>query len=366
MTIKRRVARTSSAVAAAMIVACQHVPVRSQFQTELARRSGALEQIPKIESIYGVLRTREGQRLRTIVTRPQGSTQRLPGVLFIQWLSCSTVELPEKSNDGWSRMLRRLIQESGFVVWRTEKAGVGDSEGDCAALDYDTELSHHRQALDAFRQSSLVDPTRIVVFGASMGANMAPLVASGQPLAGVVTWGGGAKTWFERQLGFSRRAMELSGDKPEQISGRMTRHARFYAEYLLNGRLPSQISKEDASLGDVWRDIPGVDGGLHYGRPPLFHQQAQRQDWTAAWATITAPVLVLYGEHDWFEDVSAAQTILRAINRESAERVLKVIPRMDHHFAEYPSPEAAFREQGGTVNEEPVIREILMWLRRLI
>jgi hypothetical protein len=31
-----------------------------------------------------------------------------------------------------------------------------------------------------------------------------------------------------------------------------------------------------------------------------FHQQAQRQNWQAAWARVEAPVLAMYGEYDWF------------------------------------------------------------------
>jgi dienelactone hydrolase len=350
----------------AVLVAQSSPGFPRQRPTDLERRGGELERIPGVESSYGVLNTREGQRLRTIVTRPRGSTQRLPGILFIQWLSCDTIELPEERRDGWARMLRRVIRESGLVVWRTEKAGVGDSEGTCATLDYDTELSHHRQAFEALKRLPYVDPSRLIVFGASMGANMAPLVAAGQSVAGVMTWGGGAKTWFERQLGFSRRAIELSGERPDQIAERLTQHARFYSEYLLNGRTPAEIARTDAALGDVWSDIPGVDGALHYGRSPVFHQQAQAQDWTAAWASIEAPVLVLYGEYDWFEDVAGAETILRVVNHGAEKRgVLEIIPRMDHHFAEYPSPEAAFHEQGGSVNEAPAVQEMLAWLERI-
>jgi hypothetical protein len=36
-----------------------------------------------------------------------------------------------------------------------------------------------------------------------------------------------------------------------------------------------------------------------------FHQQAQKQDWAAAWGRVNAPVLVLYGEYDWYEDAAA-------------------------------------------------------------
>src|SRR5262245_27404981 len=96
---------------------------------ELPRRDGRpSETIPGQESHYGTLAVRDGLRLRTIVTRPEGTTRRLPGILFVQWLSCGTIELPESSQDGWSRMLRRIARESGMAMWRTEKAGVGDSE----------------------------------------------------------------------------------------------------------------------------------------------------------------------------------------------------------------------------------------------
>jgi dienelactone hydrolase len=338
-----------------------------QSAGDLPHRSGRPEKLAGVETTHGVLATKEGPRLRTIVTRPAGARGRLPGVLVVQWLSCDSVALPDEGGDGWNHMMRRLVRESGFVVWRTDKAGVGDSEGDCSTLDYETELSHHRQALAAFERSPHVDPARIIVFGASMGANMAPLVARGRPVAGVMTWGGGARTWFERQLGFSRHAMELAGKDMGRIGARMTQHARFYTEYLLKGRSPAEIRAADPELGAVWSDIVGTSaGGLHYGRPPAFHQQAQRQDWAAAWQAVSAPVLVLYGEYDWFESVDAARTVVRIVNAGGRNRAtLEVIPRMDHHFSRFASLEAAFRGEGGVVNAAPAVEPMLAWLRRL-
>jgi pimeloyl-ACP methyl ester carboxylesterase len=332
----------------------------------LPRRGGALENLPGVETVYGSVTVPGGTRLRTIVTRPQGASGRLPGLYFVQWLSCSTVEAGESRRDGWSRMIRRIVQESGFAVGRTEKAGVGDSEGACAALDYDTELAHHRHAFDRFRQSPWVDASRVVVFGGSMGANMAPLIARDRKVAGVMVWGGGARTWFERQLAFSRHAMELAGENLDRLSARMADHSLFYAEYLLAGKTPARIRADDPALGAVWSDIIGTEGDLQYGRPAAFHQQAQNQDWAAAWAAIAAPVLVIYGEYDWFEDAGAAATIVRIVNRQAPGRAaLTIVPRMDHHFSQYQTAEAAFREQGGTVNEAPAVDEMLAWLKRI-
>ncbi|MCI0435248.1 MAG: CocE/NonD family hydrolase, partial [Gemmatimonadetes bacterium] len=120
----------------------------STVEGDLPRRDGRpLEGIAGLDSHYDALLTRDGTRLRTILTRPTGTTGRLPAILFVQWLSCDSIELPARQQDGWSRMLRRLAQESRMVMMRTEKAGIGDSEGGpCAALDYETELAHHRDA----------------------------------------------------------------------------------------------------------------------------------------------------------------------------------------------------------------------------
>src|SRR5688572_32246276 len=256
----------------------------SSVEGDLPRREGrALEEIPGLDSRYGVLQAPDGTRLRTILTRPAGTGGRLPAILFVQWLSCDSIELPAKQQDGWSRMLRRVAQESGYAMMRTEKAGVGDSEGDCASLDYATELAGHRAALAALRRSPDVDPERIVIFGASMGGNYAPLVAAGVPVAGVMIWGGGAKTWFERMMGFERRAKELSGVPAAELDAHMHRLARFFVAYLLDGEDPAAIAREQPALAGTWEKIVGTDPGSHYGRPPAFHRQAAARGCAVAW-----------------------------------------------------------------------------------
>ena len=76
-------------------------------------------------------------------------------------------------------------------------------------------------------------------------------------------------------------------------------------------------------------------------------------------------MLVLYGEYDWYEDVEAARGVVRVVNgRAPGRAALEVIPRMDHHFTQYPSLEAAYRESGGTVDEAPAVQPMLAWLRR--
>jgi len=327
-----------------------------------------LEALAGLDTEYGVLATPDGARLRTIVTKPTGSSGRLPAMLFVQWLSCDTIELNPAARDGWQVMMRRLIMESNMLWFRTEKAGVGDSQGSaCAKLDYETELAHHRAAFDALRQRPDVDPKRIVVYGASMGSNYAPLVAADQDVAGVVVWGGGAHTWFERMMRFERNALALRvGNDPQALVPEVNARARYFTRYLLNGEAPAVIAN-DSELGKVWARIVGTNAdGTHYGRPAAFHQQAQRQNWTGAWARVRSPVLVLFGEYDWFENRDAAATIVEVVNgQRPGTASLQVFPGLDHHFTRFPTAAAAFADQGGTESAAPVVESVLAWLRRL-
>lgn len=327
-----------------------------------------LEIIDGLDSRYGVLETRDGARLRTILTRPSGSRRRLPAILFVQWLSCDSIELPASQTDGWSRMLRRVARDSGAVMMRTDKAGVGDSEGGpCAELDYETELDHHRDAFAALRRSEHVDPERIVVFGASMGGNMAPLVAGRQDVAGVMIWGGGAHTWFERTLGFERRAKEFQGMPAAELDRYLKRLVRFLNGYLLDAQAPDAIVQREPELDGIWAQIVGTGEGTHYRRPLAFHQQAQAQNWPAAWAAVQAPVLALYGEYDWFESADAHRLVADLVNRNRAgQGRFVVIPATDHHFMRYPDRLAAFRGEGGTVNADAAAGEMLRWLGEVL
>jgi dienelactone hydrolase len=302
-------------------------------------------------------------KLQTIITKPVNATGRMPAILFVQWLSCGTVAISSRPGDGWSGMLRRIVRESNALVWRTEKRGVGSSEGDCARMDYDTELADHREALEHLKRRTDIDPQRIVIFGGSIGGTYAPLLAADKDLAGVMIWGAGATTWTERTLKFERNALELGGRDPASLASEMSARVRFLDRYLIEGKTPAQIAAADATLGSVWSRIVGTAADGQYGRPFAFHQQAQKADWSAAWSRVRAPVLAMYGQHDWFESHDATSLIARIVNAKSPGRGTFVeVLRTDHHFTAYPDAVAAFKGEGGEVNPDPAVDVMLAWL----
>jgi dienelactone hydrolase len=336
--------------------------------SDLPRRDGAFqESYPGIDIEYGSLTVDSGVRLRTILTRPEG-VERPPVILFVQWLSCNTVEVRPDRDNGWLQMMRGMVRDSGWAVMRMDKRGVGDSEGGpCSVLDYDTELADHRAAMAALAGRSDIDTDRIVVFGASMGSRMAAQVAAGTPgVVGVLGWGGGSKTWFERMQAFDRNAMELGGTDTAEIAIRMREHQTFYTRYLLESQNPPAIIEADPSMGAVWSDIIGTSADAHYGRAFAFHQQAQQADWTAAWGRIDVPVLVVMGEYDWFENRAGHETVARIVNRRQPGLArFEMIPQMDHHFTLFPDAPAAFREEGGIGDASPFLELALSWMETL-
>ena len=327
----------------------------------------ALETHPGITVAYETLTLRDGVKLQTIVTKPANRGGRLPAILFVQWLSCDTVAISTNPRDGWSAMLRRIVRESNALVWRTEKRGVGASEGDCASMDYDTELADHREAFEQLRRRPDVDPRRLVIFGGSIGGTFAPLLAADQDIAGVMIWGAGATTWAERMLKFERNALELGGTDPKQLASEMTMRVQFFDRYLIGGETPAQISAAQAPLGAVWSRIVGTSPSAQYGRPYAFHQQAQRADWAGAWWRVNAPVLAMYGEYDWFESRDATSLIARIVNaRRPGQGGFVEIPRMNHHFSQFADASDAFTETNGKVNPDPAVNVMLEWLKKIL
>ena len=331
----------------------------------LSRKSeDPIDSVPGAIIEYGVLETSDGSRLRTMFSLPEDAQQPVPVIYFVQWLSCSTVEL--RDDDGWTQMLTELIGDSGFAVMRTEKSGVGDSEGvPCHQLDYDTEVTHHREALAALFERGDIDPRNVFVFGGSMGANQAPLISQGMDVAGLVAWGGGAKSWFERMLGFDRRSLELAGVTPQTVNPLMARRAAFHTEYLLHYRTPMEIITDEPTMETIWEGMIGTSRNDHYGRPFAFHHQAQAANWPAAWAATKAPALIIYGEYDWFEDEASHRWIYEIVDaREPGAADFLMLPQTNHHFSRYPDRRAAFEEEGGVLVGDAAAALIQQWVYR--
>jgi len=333
---------------------------------DLPRRDmRALEALPGLETEYDVVRTSEGIRLRTILTRPAGSTDRLPAIFLTQWVSCNSLDVPADRPS----LIRDLARQSGMVFVRVERAGTGDSEGPpCSALDHDTEIRHYREAFDAVARHRWIDPARMLLFGSSLGATTAPFVAAGKNVAGIAVQGGGALTYVERMIAFDRLFLERSGRyRPEQIHPEMLRRIRFHTDYLLDERTPEQVVARQPDLAGLWRSIRGAaEAPPHYGRPYAWHWQAARRNVLEAWTRIEAPVLVIHGEYDQFEPRHGHQLIADTLNRlRPGSATFVEVAKADHDLDLYASADDAYAYRNGRSDTSLLLRPLLDWARRV-
>ncbi|HEX4387968.1 MAG TPA: alpha/beta hydrolase [Steroidobacteraceae bacterium] len=336
-------------------------PVVAEDNPALPRRPGARDEAyPGVTVRYEAIRTADGQRLRTIVTHPERPAGRMPTIFVVGWLSCDTIEAPPGSADGTKRMLQTLAQIPGFATVRLEKAGVGDSEGDCSRTDFIAELTAYRQAFKRLKDYPFVDPDRMFLFGMSNGAGFAPLVAEGAAIRGYVVDGGWVKTWFEHMLEIERRRLALAGRPPAELNALMKREEQLYSAYLLERRSPHEIFASHPELRILWE---GPDE-QQYGRPVAYYQQLQDLDLIAAWSAVRVPVLALHGEYDWIMSRADIELVADLVNRNipgSAE--FAELPHTGHTFENYTSLQSAF---GGTQLpfDDALASRVTAWLTR--
>lgn len=339
---------------------------QTRLSGDLPRKDGSpLETTAGLETDYGSVRVSDGYSLRSIVTRPAGARTKLPAIFYIQPVSCGSVEWPADR----TTTLRLLALRSGRAVIRIDRAGTGDSEGpDCSALDYDTEVRHYAEAFGRLAAHPWIDPGRIVIYGSSLGATIAPLVAQDRKVAGVVVQGGGALTYLERMINFDRFWFERSGRFPAaEVHGRVLKSIRFNQAYLLGRKTPEQVEAEQPDLRGVWASMRGTtEAPPHYGRPHAWHWQAAAKNFLAAWSRVDAPILVLWGEHEQFEPRHGHQMIVDAVNAlRPGTATFAELKGIDHSLVRYTSSYSAYREEGGTVDREALVVPVLEWLDRI-
>ena len=340
---------------------------------ELPRKSKTpREEYPNVDVIYDFVTAPRGERLRTIITKPHGATGKLPVIFVAGWLSCDSVEAPPEKepgpgvvhHDATALAFRELAQLRGFCLFRVDKQGCGDSEGNCAENDFESELAGYRTAFRGLKNYDFIDTNRIYILGISNGGGFAPLVPESESeqdqVRGYVVVGGWVKTWFEHMLEIERRRFALMGKSPGEVNEQMKRAATLYHEWLIKNKKVDQILQENSELGEIWPE--GKDHAHLYGRPLAFYQQLQELNLAGAWARMKVPTLVLHGQFDWIMSREDHELIAQYVNanRPGAARFVEV-PEMGHTFQHYLSFADAFHGKEAPFDRKPV-QLLINWL----
>lgn len=333
----------------------------------------ALVVVPGLTTEYSSVKTDDGVRLRVFLSYPEGQKKKkMSPLLFTQWVSCGSLVFNPRSGD--RQILAELARKSGLAVVMVERAGTGDSEGPkCSDLDYDTELAHYVDAFSKILKTVDLDTSSVYVFGSSLGSTTAPLVAQklqskGYKIGGVAVQGGGGLTHFERMLNFDRNYLERrpSDVAVDTIYRQILNRTQFHTEYLIKGRHPDDVAKDNAAMAAVRKDVLGLSQKDHYGRPFQWHQQATQHNFQGAWAKINAPVLVIFNTFDQFETRRSHSVIVETVNRVRPGSAKMVEQEgIGHSHYSYPSIEAAYAYKDGKPAWQGTAGILVNWFREL-
>ncbi len=315
-----------------------------------------------IETRYGQVVSDYGFVQRTILTSPDAS-KKLPAIFLLSGLSCSTVEgYPGRSNN-WAKLINDLIEKSGMVVMRIDKPGVGDSEGDCGQTDFLTELNGYEAAMQSLKDSELVDTTKIVVFGSSMGSALAPYFANKYRLAGVISEGTFYKTWYEHMLEIERRILSFKGNSESDILKKMN---QWYIP-LYHGML---VQKK--SYADIIDEYPALDeanyhGPYHmYGRPMEYYHQLQDFNFAKEWESLKVPIRIRWGTNDWIMSEFDNDMIVDVLERNGhTNHELYKYPGLDHWSTIHESSLNSFTGKPG-VWEDKISQQVIDWAKEIV
>jgi pimeloyl-ACP methyl ester carboxylesterase len=253
-----------------------------------------------------------GEKLRTFVTRPNNASGKVPAIFFVGWLSCDTMESPNPApDDGFGILLRRLIDESGYATVRMDKPGVGESQGDCAKADFQSEMTGWQAAFDSISKYDVVDLDRVFVVGLSNGGGFSPLAARGHSVRGFVSCSSWGRTWYEHMLELERRRLTEAKKAPAEVNSSVKALAEFYELYLVKAMTPGQVIAQHPEWKSLWYDSP--DG--QYGRPAAFYQQLQALNLGEVWQNVNAPVLVIRGTNDTIMSRADSEAIVQIVNQ---------------------------------------------------
>lgn len=310
-----------------------------------------------------------GKRMRTIITTPK-KPGKYPAFFFIQGFSPISYDFTLSSSTGDVKtidgpLLHQFASE-GFVTFRVEKPGVGDSEGGpFADLDYTTELDIYRQTLKQIKEHGGVDKNNIFIFGHSMGGAFGPMIAAESQVKGIATYGTAARTWFEYLLDTVRYQGLVAGQSLEQADDEIRPTAQLFAQVILERKSAAEVKKSHpqlAALADAF-----FPGGYFNQKTLEFWRQLNDTNFPRYWVKANCRVLSVRGVSDYVTYDADHKVIADAVNAaHPGWGKFELCPDSDHLFHDWPTEKASM--QGWTKGKFSMnfSNMMLKWIREVM
>lgn len=334
---------------------------------KLLRLEVQLNPIPRethtnIETLYEEVTSPYNITQRVIITRPKAQVNS-GAIILIGGLSCSSIEVYPGRNSNWARVINDFVEKSGMVFMRIEKPGVGDSDGDCSKSDFLTDLAGYKAAIELLKSKPYVDPSKIVIYGSSMGSALAPVLANEFDLAGVISDGTFFKTWFEHMLEIERRMLEMKGDSEQEIAQKLN---NYYIPLYYGMLIEKMTYKEVTDAYPALRKYNYHSAAHMYGRPVAYYQQLQEFDLASAWENIKVPVRIMRGTNDWIMSAFDNTMIMDVLKKNGhTDHILYEYEGLDHWNTIHSTAKDSFEGHEGRW-EDNISMQLIKWAQEII
>jgi pimeloyl-ACP methyl ester carboxylesterase len=275
-----------------------------------------------------------------------------PVVYFLPGAHWASDEYPREPEHPVPSLLGDLARE-GFASVRLERSGVGDSEGPpCTRVDYETELAGYRAGLRHVVARPWADPSRIFAFGHSLGAMIAPHLASEGDLAGVACYAASRLPISEALTVALVRHAERSAPADASLRKSAERVGELVRLVVEGGLMPRDVFATRPDLAAIAPSHFSDDQAYH--RVATFYHQLQCSDLASAWRELRAPVLFMCGGRDWMCTPEDSASLAELVGPR-AEVVS--LPGIDHQMSDAPD--------GAPLRLAASLRDTLLgWLQR--
>lgn len=308
-------------------------------QIEIGRMN---EESPTGEVAYEELEYEKGY-LRTIVHKPKG-TAKFPAIFYVQDYSCTSLDMFATPDAPLKQLIDGWVA-AGFVVYRVERPGVGDSDPvkKCESMSFDDELNIMGLGIKKLKKYDYVDSAKVFLFGQGFGSITAPLLATQNNVKGVMVYGPTLKPWMEHLIESFRYHANIKQEDPAKTDEYMRKLFPILYEWLILGKGGLELGRnENYKTFLLKSDQPlRFANGTFLGRSAAYFYNVQQRQMANVWRNLDVPVLSVFGECDTEamneEEAKQIVTLVNQLHKDKGTFVL--LPLTEQNFAKVTSLE---------------------------
>ncbi|WP_332691842.1 alpha/beta hydrolase [Halalkalibacter lacteus] len=252
------------------------------------------------------------------LTYPETSPIALPAILLV----AGSGPLDRNGNGKGQTLhlydqLATFLTNQGFITLRYDKRGTGKSEGVFAKMGFWDLVNDAKAAIHYLKKQSIVDRNKIFVLGHSEGCMLAPEIAKGEDLAGLLLVAGAGAS-LEDALTYQRGQIVESLQEQKGVKGKL------FSLLNVAKKAEKKGVKFDKKVRSTKKDVIRYQG---VKIPAKWFREHYEYDVYSGLAQVSCPILAVTGS----KDVQATPDKVREVaSYTKVETETHVIDGMNH------------------------------------